>query len=333
MTNSNNSHSEQEGDQQITRNALAHILEQSVLEQRRTRRWNIFFRLSFLILLLAIFGLSQILSQGPGLGPPMAALKEDHIAMLVLDGPILDEPEAVNASYIRNGLEHALANDYVKAVILRINSPGGSPVQSALIHDEILRLRKLHGKPIYAVATDVCASGAIYVAVAADQIYANPSSLIGSIGVIAGGFGMVGLIEKIGVTRRLLTAGENKALLDPFLPEDEEAKAHIQGILDSMHRQFITTVRNGRGARLKENPDTFSGYIWTGEDALTMGLIDGLGDVGYVAREVIGLERVVDYSPQPDYLERFSRLVGVQLGSTLWAKMTGQDWYGIPLPR
>jgi len=219
-----------------------------------------------------------------------------------------------SAQRIVGALRRAFKNASARAVVLRINSPGGSPVQSGIIHDEILRLRQEYDKPVYAVVEEVCASGAYYIAAAADEIFVDKASIVGSIGVLMDGFGFTGSMEKLGVERRLLTAGDNKGFLDPFSPMSAQQRAFAQQMLDNIHQQFIDVVRSGRGARLRESAETFSGLFWTGEQAVEMGLADGLGSLGYVAREVVEEEEIVDYSPRDNWAERLAKELGVSLG-------------------
>ncbi len=285
-------------------------------EQRRARRWGIFFKLLlaiYLALLLVLYLPADMELMGLKAGP--------HTALVDLDGIISSSSEA-NADSVISGLRDAFEDDNTKGIVLRINSPGGSAVQSAYIHDEIKRLRvKYEDIPLYAVVTDLCASGGYYVAAAADRIYVNKGSLVGSIGVLMASFGFVDALDKLGVERRLLTAGEHKALMDPFSPTEKEEVTHLEGLLEQIHQQFIAAVRDGRGDRLVEDDKIFSGLIWTGEESLNLGLADGLGSPGYVAREVIGEEEVVNFTRRPAYLERladrFAVVIGRQITETL----------------
>jgi protease IV len=202
----------------------------------------------------------------------------------------------------------------VEAPVLRINSPGGSPVQSGIVNDEIRRLKALHGKKVYAVVEEICASGAYYIAVAADEIYVDKASLVGSIGVLMDGFGFTGTMEKLGVERRLLTAGDNKGMLDPFSPQNAQQTAYAKAMIDQIHQQFIAVVRQGRGNRLKEDKDTFSGLFWNGEEAVRLGLADKVGNIDYVAREVIKAEEIIDYTPHDNIAERFAKRFGAAVG-------------------
>lgn len=293
------------------RQALERLASAALQEQRRSRRWGIFFKslvfiYLFLLLYLAFPGDGEkAISAGP------------HTAVVEIRGVIADATEA-DADRIIKGLRRAFDNGDTEGVVLRINSPGGSPVQAGLIYDEVRRLREQHPQtPVYAVVEDICASGGYYIAAAADAVYANRSSIVGSIGVLMNGFGFVDAMEKLGVERRLLTSGEHKALLDPFSPTDDQAVDHVQGMLDNIHTQFIQAVKAGRGDRLKDDPELFSGLIWTGERGKELGLVDGLGDVRYVAREVVGAETLRDFTPRTDYLERFARRFGSASGEAL----------------
>ncbi|NOX08748.1 MAG: S49 family peptidase [Gammaproteobacteria bacterium] len=300
-----------EGDQ-WERDTLEKVLFASLKEQRRTRRWGIFFKLLFSIyVFFIIWSFNPIdIEMKPG--------KSDrHVALVELTGVIADGAPA-NAHRIIAGLQDAFEDKKTAAVILEINSPGGSPVQSGYMNDEIRRLRKQYTDiPLYVVIEDICASGGYFVAVAADQIYANKASIVGSIGVRMDGFGFVEAMNKLGVERRLLTAGEHKGFLDPFLPRREEDEAHIKGLLNNIHQQFITVVKNGRGNRLEDDPMIFSGMVWTAEQALEKGMIDGFGSSEYVAREIVGVDNLVDFTPQPDLLEQFSARFGASVAAGL----------------
>jgi protease-4 len=211
-------------------------------------------------------------------------------------------------------LRSAFEDKAAQAIVLRINSPGGSPVQSGIVNDEIRRLKALHGKKVYAVVEEICASGAYYIAVAADEIYVDKASLVGSIGVLMDGFGFTGTMEKLGVERRLLTAGANKGMLDPFSPQNEQQTAFAKAMIDQIHQQFIAVVKQGRGNRLKEDKDTFSGLFWNGEEAVRLGLADKVGNIDYVAREVIKAEEIIDYTPHDNIAERFAKRFGAAVG-------------------
>lgn len=293
------------------RDLLARLVFSAITEQRRARRWNTLFKLGVLGYLVALLVLSvqaDWFSLGGG---------SRHTALVELQGVIAPESDA-SADRVIGGLRAAFENEDTAGVILRINSPGGSPVQAGYINDEIRRLReKYPAIPLYAVITDVCASGGYYVAVAADRIYADKASIVGSIGVLMNGFGFVDAMENLGVERRLLTAGQDKALLDPFSPLREEEVEHVREMLDTIHAQFIDAVRSGRGSRLREQDKLFSGLIWTGAQGVDLGLVDELGSAGYVAREVIGVEDVVDFTPGRSLVDKLARRVGVAIGETL----------------
>jgi protease-4 len=229
-------------------------------------------------------------------------------------GPISVSDEA-NADRIMASLREAFEQPSARAVVLRINSPGGSPVQAGIINDEIRRLKALHKKPVYAVCEEMCASAAYYIAVAADQIYVDKASIVGSIGVLMNGFGFVGLLDKLGIERRLMTSGRNKGMLDPFSPRDLDQEGYAQQMLEQVHQQFITVVRQGRGKRLKEDETTFSGLFWNGQQAVSMGLVDRLGSLDQVAREVVKHEDIVDYTQHEDIAERLAKRFGAALGA------------------
>ncbi|ROU01853.1 S49 family peptidase [Marinobacter sp. R17] len=292
------------------------LIEKLVLsmqsEQRKSRRWGIFFKsLTFIYLFALLFLLKAPVESG------LKAAAGPHTAVVGINGPIAADEEA-NADDVIAALRDAFEAPDAKAVLLRINSPGGSPVQAGYINDEIERLKGEHpDKKVYAVISDIGASGAYYIAVAADEIYADKASLVGSIGVVAGGFGFTGLMDKLGVERRLYTAGKNKAFLDPFSPEKPGEVAFWQNVLETTHQQFIEQVREGRGDRLKESDELFSGLVWTGEQALKLGLIDGLGSASYVARDVVGEKELVDYSHKPSPFKQLVDDLGVSVGSGL----------------
>ena len=303
------------GDDRWERDALRQLAQAALDEQRRARRWKIFLRLVTLALIAALVIVAT--TDRPRLHSIAAPGDAEHVALVKIEGVIFEDTPA-SADSVTETLEMAFENDYSRAVVLRINSPGGSPVQSAQINDAIRRLRKQYpDKPVYAVITDVCASGAYYAAVAADAIYADASSLVGSIGVIASSFGFVDAIEELGIERRVLKAGRLKDMLDPFLPQDEEAVAHLQAAIDEVHQNFIEGVREGRGERLGNDPNLFTGLVWSGERAVQLGLTDGLGDVGYVARELVGIEKVVAYEPSETLFTAFTREFGARVAYTL----------------
>jgi len=282
-------------------------------EQRRARRWGIFFKSLFagyLILLL-------ILMLSPGLKQQSSFKSSRHTALVDISGVIATNTDA-SASNVIAGLQDAFKNSHTAGVILRINSPGGSPIQAGYIYDEIKRLRKQHPKvKVYAVVTDICASGGYYIASAADDIYADKASLVGSIGVIMNGFGFVDSLKKLGVERRLYTAGEHKGFLDPFSPENKDEVAHVHKMLENIHQQFIAAVKAGRGDRLKDDKNLFSGLIWTGQESLKLGLIDGLASAGTVARDVIKAKDIVNYTHRPDYWQRIADRIGASAATRL----------------
>ena len=291
-------------------------------EQRRSRRWGIFFKLltfCWLFFFMAVIHNATRLSH--------VSLDEstgEHTALVDIDGQIGGND--VSADIVVSGLRAAFADANTQAVIVRINSPGGSPVQSGYIYDEIRRLRSINKEtPLYAVITDIGASGGYYIAAAADKIYADKASLVGSIGVISSGFGFVDAMDKLGITRRTYTSGENKAFLDPFQSVDREAAAQWQTSLDTIYQQFIDAVKAGRGDRLADNPEIFSGMVWSGQQASELGLVDGLGSTSFVAREVVGAEDIVDYTFRLSPLEKFARELGAGVSATL-VEALGSDF-------
>lgn len=295
------------------------LLEKTLLagvqEQRRARRWGIFFKsLTFLYLFVALAVFV------PGLGLKKVAAKgETHTALIEVRGMIMAD-ELASADNVVSSLRAAFEDKKTKGVVLRINSPGGSPVQSGYIYDEIKRLRGLNPDvKVYAVISDLGASGAYYIASAADEIYADKASLVGSIGVTAATFGFVGVMDKVGVDRRVYTSGEHKAFLDPFQPQKPEETEFWQGVLETTHKQFIASVKSGRGDRLKveQHPELFSGLIWSGEQALELGLVDALGSTSYVAREVIGAKDIVNYTREENPFDRFAKKLGMGVAEHL----------------
>ena len=291
---------------------LTGVLEQfahDYLKDRRSeRRWRMFSRLAWFVLFLVVVFM-LLASRGRASAPV-----GPHTALIEVRGEIASDAEA-SVENLLPGLKQAFEAAGALAVVLRINSPGGSPVQAGIVHDEIVRLKTLHKKKVYAVVEETCASGAYYIAVAADEIYADKASVVGSIGVLMDGFGFQGLMDKLGVERRLLTAGENKGIGDPFGPLSPKHRAYTQAMLDQIHQQFITVVKQGRGARLKQTPDTFSGLYWNGEKALQLGLIDHLGSLGFVARDVVMAEEIVDYTHKENVAERLAKRFGASIGA------------------
>jgi protease IV len=299
------------------RDILERVMMAAVTEQRRARRWSIFFRLLFFGFLL----LFLLLVQSDNWGAKQLATR--HTALVDLDGEIASDTQA-SADNVISGLRAAFENNHVAGIILRANSPGGSPVQAGYIYDEIKRLRaKYPNTPIYGVIQDMCASGCYYAVAATDKIYADKASVVGSIGVLMNGFGFTDTIKKLGIERRLLTAGAHKGFLDPFSPLKPDERAFALGLLKRIHAQFIAKVRAGRGKALKETKDTFSGLFWTGDEAVKMGLVDDLGSAGYVARDVIKADDIVDYTVRENVLDRFARRFGTSMAHTLGAELLG----------
>jgi protease-4 len=295
------------------RQTLEKVALAAVTEQRRARRWGILFKsLGFIYLFLVLFAILGWFNQ------PEVAVGGKHTALVDLQGVIAPGAQA-SADRVIEGLQKAFKDRNTKGVILRINSPGGSPVQAGQINDEIRRLRaKYPSIPLYAVVDDICASGGYYVAVAADKIYVDKASIIGSIGVLINGFGFTGSMEKLGVERRLITAGANKGFLDPFSPQDPKQKEYAQNMVEEIHQQFIDVVRKGRGARLKETPDMFSGLVWHGAKGVEMGLADGFGSVDSVARDVIKAENIVDFTPAQSLADRLTKRFGTAAAQALF---------------
>ena len=293
------------------REVLEKLAMAAINEQRRTRHWGILFKtLGFLYLFIVLF-----LAAG-WFGGDSVSIPREHTALVDLQGVIASEEASADA--IIASLQGAFEDEKTKGVILRINSPGGSPVQAGQIYDEIKRLRKLHpNTPLYAVVDDICASGGYYVAAGADRIFVDKASIVGSIGVLMDGFGFTQTMQKLGVERRLLTAGENKGFLDPFSPVDPKQQAFAKQMLEEIHGQFIGVVREGRGKRLKETPEMFSGLVWSGEKSIELGLADALGSVESVARDVVKAEDIVDYTQQESFAERLAGRLGAAMASAL----------------
>ena len=280
----------------------------ALLKDRRSeRRWRVFFRLAWLGVVLALlWGLLVARNH-------MAAPGVPHTALVEVRGEIAPDTEA-SAERIVAALKSAFEDKAAQAIVMRINSPGGSPVQAGIVNDELKRLKAKHGKKVYAVVEEICASGAYYIAVAADEIYVDKASLVGSIGVLMDGFGFTGTMEKLGVERRLLTAGDNKGMLDPFSPQNEKQTAYAKAMIDQIHQQFIGVVKDGRGAKLKESKDMFSGLFWNGEEAIRLGLVDKVGNLDFIAREVIKAEEIIDYTTHDNLAERFAKRFGAAIG-------------------
>ncbi len=301
------------------RQVLERLVLEVVAEKRRARRWSIFFR--FIILGIAALVLfSGFIAEYGG-----STAHGPHTALIELNGEISIDSQA-SADNVNSALQDAFADDQTKGVILRINSPGGSPVQASQIYAEIARLRTKYNKPVYAVCEEVCASGAYYVAAAANDIYVNPASLVGSIGVLMEGFGFSGLLDKLGISRRLLTAGANKGFMDPFSPMPQEQKTYALGMLEQIHQQFIAAVEKGRGSRLKVDDQTFSGLVWTGQSAVQQGLADGFGDVDSVARDKIKAPEIVDYTLHENVAERLAKRFGAALGMGAVKELSRVRW-------
>jgi protease-4 len=287
--------------------SLERLAGELLVERRRERRWRIFFRLGWLLLaFIVVWGLVSQRAH-------TTASSKAHTALIEVRGEIGIDAEA-SAENLVSALKSAFEDPAAQAIVLRINSPGGSPVQSGIVNDEIRRLKALHEKKVYAVVEEMCASGAYYIAVAADEIFVDKASLVGSIGVLMDGFGFTGAMQKLGIERRLLTAGQNKGMLDPFSPQNERQTAYAQAMIDQIHEQFIAVVRQGRGQRLKETPETFSGLFWNGEEAVRLGLVDRLGNLDFVAREVVKADEVIDYTPRGNLAERLAKRFGAAIG-------------------
>lgn len=293
------------------RQALENIALSALHEQKIARRWSIVFKsLTFFFIFTLLF-----LGFGAERAPGVSSSK--HTAMIELSG-VIGEKDEVNAKDFFESLRRAYASSGTQGIILKINSPGGSPVQAGMINDEIKRQKLLHPKiPIYAVIEDICASGGYYIAVATDNIYVDKASIVGSIGVLMDGFGFSETMKKVGVERRLMTAGTNKAMLDPFSPVNPKQQAYVQTLLNEVHQQFITVVREGRGSRLKESPEIFSGLFWNGESSVKLGLADAIGNYDFVAREIIKADTIVDFTTYESFADRFARKFGASIGALM----------------
>lgn len=292
------------------RHGLERLMMATLAEQRAARRWRNGIRLGWLIFLAALVWL------GMDQGTSNADISRPHTAVVEIKGEIASGSEA-SAELVLSSLRSAFEDEGAKAVVILINSPGGSPVQAGIINDEIWRLKKLHKKPIYAVVEETCASAAYYIAVSADEIFVDKASIVGSIGVLMDGFGFTGLMDKLGVERRLMTAGQNKGFMDPFSPQTDKQRQFAQSMLDQIHQQFISAVKSGRGERLKETPDTFSGLFWTGQQAVEMGLADQLGNLDFVAREVAKAPEIIDYTRRDNVAERLVKRFGASMGEAI----------------
>ena len=297
-------------DKNWEKQTIEKIAMESLLQQKSSRRWGILFKVVSLIYLgwVLFFVLSSSNSSTIATG--------NFTALINLNGEIGTDLE-ISATNVKSSLKEVYENPGTKALILAINSPGGSPVQSGIINDEISRYKLLHPEiPVYAVVEDICASGGYYIAVAADKIFVDKASIVGSIGVLMNGFGFDKAIKNLGIERRLITSGENKAILDPFLPVNPEQREYMQNLLKEVHNQFITVVKEGRGNKLAPNQDIFSGLFWSGESAIKLGLADGYGDIDLVAREVVGHEKIINFTTQSNFADRFAKKLGASIGSS-----------------
>jgi len=293
------------------RQAIERIATAGLIEQRRARRWGIFFKMLIFIYLFALLfiGMGWVGKKDTSTGK--------HTALVDING-VISPNSLASADNVTAGLQDAFKDRRTQGVVLRINSPGGSPVQAGYINDEIRRLRaKYPDIPLYAVVEDICASGGYYIAVAADRIYVDKASIVGSIGVVMDSFGFTGTMEKLGVERRALASGENKTFLDPFAPVVEAHKEHAEQMIQQIHQQFIGVVRQGRGKRLKETPDMYTGLLWVGQKSIDLGLADALGSVDYVAREVIKAEEIVDFTLRENVAERLAKKFGAGVADGL----------------
>ncbi len=292
------------------RDVIEKLAFAALTEQKRSRRWSIFFKALLFLYLLILAGIALY----PKFETEFIPVGEGHTAVIDIVGMIAEDTPA-NAEDIIGSLREAVKDPNTKGIILYANSPGGSPVQSGYIYDEIRKIKKEHSHlPIYSVVGDTCASGCYYVVSATDKIFVNQASLLGSIGVLMNGFGFVDAMQKLGVERRLMTAGEHKALLDPFSPQRADENQHMQTLLSQVHQQFITAVKTGRGDRLKESPELFSGLVWTGEMGVKLGLADGFGTQDSVAEEVVGVKKRVDLTRKERLLDRLAGKFGASFG-------------------
>lgn len=301
------------------RDVLEKLVFATIKEQRSARRWRIFTRMMWL---LVVIGVAWALFSRE---TATTSKTTPHTAVVDIKGEIAAGNEA-SAEYVVAAMRSAFEDSGAQAVVLLINSPGGSPVQAGIISDEIQRLKSKYNKPVYAVVEETCASAAYYIASSADEIYVDKASIVGSIGVLMDGFGFTGTMEKLGVERRLLTAGANKGFLDPFSPMSDEQRQYAMQMLDQIHQQFIGVVKKGRGDRLKETPETFSGLFWTGQHAVEMGLADDLGNLDYVAREVVKAEEVVDYTRRENVAERLVKRFGAAMGAGAAKALQSASW-------
>jgi len=301
------------------REVIEKIALAAITEQRRARRWSVFFKMLMFAYLIIVGGMAFY----PGFEKSVSGGDKEHTAIIDVLG-VIAENEAANAEGIIKGLRAAVKDKKTKGIVLNINSPGGSPVQSGYVFEEIRRLKKKHPEmPIYAVVSDICASGGYYIAAAADKIFVHRASMIGSIGVVMNSFGFVNTMEKLGVDRRFLIAGEHKALMDPFSPVNDEETVHMQTLLNNVHQQFIAAVKEGRGDRLSVTQDTFSGLIWTGEQGVSLGLADGFGSVDSIARDVVGTKKKLNFTPRERLLDKIAGKLGASFGHALGSVVTG----------
>ncbi len=317
MDNQNKAHGSNESGWE--REVIEKLALAAVAEQTRARRWGIFFKSLMFLYLVAVFGVAVY----PKISQDIGVDSKNHTAVVNVVGTIAEGKEA-NADSIIESLRNAVKDEHTKGIILHANSPGGSPVQSSYVYEEIRKIKKEHpGLPIYAVVSDICASGCYFIVSASDKIFVNPSSLVGSIGVLMDGFGFVDGMQKLGVERRLFTAGAHKAMLDPFSPSKEDETQYIQALLNQVHQQFIGAVKAGRGDRLKETPELFSGLVWTGEEGVKLGIADGVGNQDYVAKELIGAEKLVDFSQQEHLLDKIAGKLGASFGQAIGSMIQG----------
>jgi protease-4 len=301
-----------EGNHAWEKSLIEKLALAGVTEQRRARRWGIFFKLAMMTYLVVLL----VISMGPRLNIGIQSV-EKHTAVVDVSGMIMQGADA-NAANIIQGLRAAAEDEMTQGIIVRLNTPGGSPVQSAYVFEEIVAIRAQYPDlPVHAVVTDMCTSGGYYIAAAVDKIFVNPASVVGSIGVIMEGYGFVDTLEKLGVERRVMTAGKHKAMLDSFAPVNSAEKAHAQHLLDQVHQQFIAAVKKGRGERLKVTDDMFSGLVWTGQESIALGLADGIGHDRSVAKDIIGAEKLVDFTPREQFLERLATRIASSVGEML----------------
>ena len=311
--------SESKKDQQPgwEREVIEKLAMAAVTEQRRARRWGVFFKSLMFLYLIALLGIAVF----PQFKQGLSADGNEHTAVINIVGMIAEDQDS-SADAIIEGIREAVKDENTKGIILHLNTPGGTPVQAAYVYEEIVRIKKKNPEiPIHAVISDMCASGGYYIAAAADNIYVNEASIVGSIGVLMNGFGFVDTLNKFGVERRLLTAGSHKAMMDPFSPVNAEETQHMQKLLDQVHQQFIDAVKKGRGDRLKNTKDMFSGLVWTGSESIKLGLADGLGNDDYVAREIIGAEKQKNFTQQERLIDRIAGKLGASFGHAVSSMM------------